>query len=169
MPSLIVPLRCLLFALLLAAVPMSPASAEDETPVPVWTVPAGWTKLDQQKPMRFATYKAGDGATAVEVVLSTFPGEVGGLWANVNRWRGQVALAPIPQDQLAANVTPFEAPGFTGNTMRLKGETQHMLGAMIKDTKNERTWFVKITGTPAAIDAQEAAFIAFAKSFAPAK
>lgn len=144
---------------------VSTALIAEEIPVPAWTVPAGWTKLDQQKPMRFATYTAGDGANAVEVALSSFPGEVGGLLANINRWRGQVGLAAIPQDQLAANVTPFEVPGFTGNTMRLKGEAQHMLGAMIKDTKNERTWFVKITGTPAAIDAQEAAFLAFAKSF----
>jgi hypothetical protein len=148
---------------------LSTAVSAEEIPTPAWTVPTGWTKLEQQKPMRYATFTAGEGATAVEVVLSTFPGDVGGLWANVNRWRGQVALAPIPQEQLAANVTPFEVPGFTGNTMRLKGEAQHMLGAVIKDTKNERTWFVKVIGTPAAIDAQEAAFLAFAKSFAAGK
>lgn len=148
---------------------VSSAAFAEEVPTPSWTVPAGWTKLDQQKPMRFATFTAGEGANAVEVALSSFPGDVGGLWANVNRWRGQVALAPIPQEQLAANVTPFEVPGFTGNTMRLKGETQHMLGAAIKDTKNDRTWFVKVTGSPVAIDAQEVAFVAFAKSFAPAK
>lgn len=144
---------------------MSTSLIAEETQAPAWTVPAGWTKLDQQKPMRYATYMAGEGAAALEVALSVFPGDVGGLHGNVNRWRGQVGLAPLPQDQLAANVTPFEVPGFTGHTMRLKGETQHMLGAAIKDTKNERTWFIKITGAPAAIDAQEAAFIAFAKSF----
>lgn len=140
-----------------------------EDAAPAWTVPAGWIKLDGEKPMRVATFKAGEGATAVEVAISVFPGDVGGLLGNVNRWRGQVGLGPITQDQLAANVTPFEVPGFAGNTMRLKGEAQHMLGAAIKEVKAERTWFIKITGTPAAIDAQEAAFIAFAKSFVPAK
>lgn len=160
--------RRLLLSLTLITCLAATAGAED-VPVPGWTVPAGWAKLEQQKPMRYATYKAGEGATAVEVVLSTFPGDVGGLHANVNRWRGQVGLPPITPDELAANVKAFEVPGFTGNTMRLKGDTQHMLGAAIKDTANERTWFVKITGTPAAIDAQEAAFLEFAKSFKPAK
>lgn len=153
--------------LLLGAL-VAPLSAED-TGAPTWTVPAGWTKLDGEKPMRVATFKAGDGANAVEVAISVFPGDVGGLFGNVNRWRRQVGLAPITQDQLAANVTPFEVPGFTGHTMRLKGEAQHMLGAAIKEVKAERTWFVKIQGIPAAIDAQEAAFVAFAKSFVPAK
>ncbi|HEX3133778.1 MAG TPA: hypothetical protein VHX44_09385 [Planctomycetota bacterium] len=159
--------RFLLSAVVLLT--LSTTLIAEEIPTPTWTVPAGWTKLDQQKPMRYATFTAGEGATAVEVVISTFPGDVGGLWANVNRWRGQVALAPIPQDQLAANVTPFEVPGFTGNTMRLKGEAQHLLGAVIKDTMNERSWFVKLIGSPAAIDAQEALFLAFAKSFAAGK
>ena len=79
--------------------------AEDDLPVPAWSVPAGWTKLDQQKPMRYATFVAGEGAGKIEVVLSTFPGDVGGLIPNINRWRGQVGLGPITQDQLAANAT----------------------------------------------------------------
>lgn len=149
--------------LLLGVLLVAPLSAEDAAPT--WTVPAGWSKLDGEKPMRVATFKAGEGANAVEVAISVFPGDVGGLLGNVNRWRGQVKLAPLTQEQLAANVTPFEVAGFAGNTMRLKGEVQHMLGAAIKEVKAERTWFIKILGTPEAIEAQEAAFVAFAKSF----
>lgn len=156
--------RRLLLSLALMTCLSATAGAED-VPIPAWTVPAGWTKLDQQKPMRYATFVAGEGATKVEVVLSTFPGDVGGLIPNINRWRGQVGLGPITQEQLAANTTAFENPGFSGYTMRLKGETQHMLGAVIKDAKADRSWFVKITGAPAALDAQEAAFVEFAKSF----
>ena len=154
--------------LLLGVSLVAPLSAEDVAS-PTWTVPAGWSKLEGEKPMRVATFKAGEGANAVEVAISVFPGDVGGLLGNVNRWRGQVKLAPLTQEQLAANVTPFEVAGFAGNTMRLKGEAQHMLGAAIKEVKAERTWFIKILGTPEAIEAQEAAFLAFAKSFVPAK
>ena len=149
--------------LLLSVLLVAPLSAEEA--VPTWTVPAGWSKLEGEKPMRVATFKAGEGANAIEVAISVFPGDVGGLLGNINRWRSQVKLGPITQDQLAANVTPFEVAGFAGNTMRLKGEPQHMLGAAIKEVKAERTWFIKILGTPAAIEAQEAAFVAFAKSF----
>ncbi len=136
---------------------------------PAWTVPAGWTKVEGDKPMRVATYRAGEGEHAVEVALSVFPKDVGGLLGNVNRWRRQVQLAPIAEAQLAETVTPFQVSGFTGHTMRLKGDPQHMLAAAIFETAADRTWFVKIQGTPAVIDAQEAAFMAFAKSFVPAK
>ncbi len=158
--------QMLFLSILLVA---TPSALLAEEAAPTWTVPVGWAKLDGEKPMRVATFKAGEGANAVEVAISVFPGDVGGLLGNVNRWRGQVKLAPLTEDQLAANVTPFEVSGFTGNTMRLKGEAQHMLGAAIKEVKAERTWFIKILGTPAAIEAQEAAFVAFAKSFVPAK
>lgn len=162
--------RALRFVLVfVCALAVSPVLHAEDVPVPTWTVPAGWSKLDQQKPMRHATFVAGEGATKVEVVLSTFPGDVGGLIPNINRWRGQVGLGPITQDQLAANTTAIENPGYAGYTMRLKGEAQHMLGAIIKDAKADRSWFVKITGTPAALDAHEAAFTAFAKSFGAAK
>ena len=140
-----------------------------EVAAPAWVVPAGWTKLEAEKPMRVVTYRAGEGANAVEVAVSVFPGDVGGLLGNVNRWRRQVGLDAITQDQLAANVQSFENPGYTGSTMRLKGETQHMLGAAIKDVKGDQTWFVKIQGAPAAIEAQEAAFLVFAKSFSAEK
>jgi hypothetical protein len=156
---------CPLIALACLLAMATLSHAADEAPVPTWTVPAGWTKVEQQKPMRYATLTAGEGTNKVEVVLSTFPGDVGGLIPNINRWRGQVGLGPITQDQLAANATAFANPGFTGYTMRLKGEAQHMLGAIIKDAKADRSWFVKVTGAAAALDAQEAAFIAFAKSF----
>ncbi len=160
---------CWSFSVLLLLLALVPVASAEDAPMPAWVVPAGWTKQEGEKPMRVATYRAGEGANAVEVAISVFPGDVGGLLGNVNRWRRQVALEPITQEQLAANVQPFENPGFTGTTMRLKGEAQHMLGAVIKDVKGERTWFVKIQGVPAAIDAQEAAFLAFAKSFAQAK
>lgn len=160
---------CWPFSVLFLLLALVSAAVAGDAPAPTWVVPAGWTKLEGDKPMRVATYRAGEGANAIEVAISVFPGDAGGLLGNVNRWRGQVKLAPLTQEQLAANITPFEVTGFAGNTMRLKGEAQHMLGAAIKDTKNERTWFVKIMGSPAAIEAQEATFIAFAKSFAPGK
>jgi hypothetical protein len=167
------PLRCsfasvlLVMAVLVVGSPV--CSAADEAPVPAWNVPAGWQKLEGQRPMRFATFRAGEQESATDVVVSHFPGDVGGLLANVNRWRQQVGLDPVTPATLPEVVTPFENPGFSGHTMRLKGAEQHMLAAAIFDTQGQRTWFVKITATPAIIDQQEAAFLAFVKSFAPAK
>jgi hypothetical protein len=30
-----------------------------------------------------------------EVTVSAFPGDTGGLLANLNRWRGQIGLEPV--------------------------------------------------------------------------
>src|SRR5688572_31734231 len=110
----------------------APAAGEAGGP---WKVPAGWRQDARQRPMRFATFLIGEGDAAVEVAVSQFPGDVGGLLANVNRWRGQVGLAPVTEAELPSIVQPFENPGFKGVTMRLNGPTQHMLAAAITEEK----------------------------------
>jgi hypothetical protein len=154
--------RLLLAILLLACCAL--ARAED-VPHPTWTVPAGWQKVEGERPMRVATFTLAGG----EVAISQFSGNAGGLLANVNRWRGQVGLAPVAEAELAEVAQKFEVPGFTGQTMHLKGADKHLLGAAIYEPKADRTWFVKLLGPAALADQQEAAFVAFAKSFTPAK
>ena len=134
-----------------------------------WTLPAGWTQDPTQRPMRYATFKAGEGATAAEIAVTQFPGDVGGLRRNVDRWRDQIGLPAVTDEQLATEVQPFSSPGFKGHTMRLRGPQQHMLGAAIFEEAANRTWFVKMTGSPEAADKHEAEFFAFAKSFGQAK
>src|SRR5688572_23362445 len=119
-----------------ATSPSSPSTAAAPSePGGPWKVPAGWRQDARQRPMRFATFLIGEGDAAVEVAVSQFPGDVGGLLANVNRWRGQVGLAPVTEAELPSIVQPFENPGFKGVTMRLNGPTQHMLAAAITEEK----------------------------------
>jgi hypothetical protein len=154
--------RLLLAVLLLACCAI--VRAED-VPHPTWTVPAGWQKAEGERPMRIATFTLAGG----EVAVSQFSGNAGGPLANINRWRGQVGLAPVAEAELAEVAQKFEIPGFTGLTMHLKGADKHLLGAAIYEPKADRTWFIKLLGPAALADQQEAAFIAFAKSFVPAK
>jgi hypothetical protein len=53
--------------------------------------------------------------------------------------------------------------------MHLKGEANHMLGAIIFDETGDRTWFVKATAAAKAVEANAAGFEAFAKSFTKPK
>ena len=152
--------------LLLIAGATNRVQAEDAAiPLPTWTVPAGWQKAEGQRPMRVATFTIAGG----EIAVSQFGGNGGGLLANVNRWCGQVGRAAVTAEQLPDIAPQFEIPGFVGNTMHLKGAEKHMLGAVIYEPKADRTWFVKLLSTPALADQQEAALIAFAKSFVQAK
>jgi hypothetical protein len=65
-----------------------------------WDAPKHW----HEKPasgMRLATYiipdKEGDG----EVSIVSISGPAGGLLSNLNRWRGQLQLPPVTQNELA--------------------------------------------------------------------
>lgn len=142
-----------------------PTDAQAQSADGPWTVPQGWTKESQPRPMRIATFIAGEGDNQIEIAVSQFPGDVGGLLANVNRWRQQIGLEPITEADLPSVVEPFENPGYKGHTMHLKGPSRHMLAAAITDEQANAMWFVKATTTPAQAEAHAADVKQFARSF----
>ena len=115
--------------------------------------------------MRFATFRAAREGKAIDIVVSQFPGDVGGLLANVNRWRQQVGLEPVDEAKLPSVVTPFTSGAMTGHTMVIEGAGQHMLAAAISERAADRTWFVKAMAAPDVATAHRADVEAFAKSF----
>jgi len=65
-----------------------------------WTRPDGWSDQPLSE-MRLGSFKVdGPNATSADVSVIAFPGEAGGLISNINRWRGQLQLAPLDEDQL---------------------------------------------------------------------
>ncbi len=143
--------------------PERPA-AQADTAWP-WVVPAGWRAVPGERPMRLATYEIPVDGGAVEVAVTRFPGDVGGMLANVNRWLGQIGLPPVGQDDLDAMLEPFENPGFVGVVMRLEGPETHMLAASIHEAAMDRTWFVRVSGDPDQMNLVETEVFAFARSF----
>src|ERR1700731_1053301 len=66
-----------------------------------WTRPDGW-KEQPLSEMRLGSFKVdGSNAASADISVIAFPGEAGGLISNINRWRGQLQLAPLEEDQLA--------------------------------------------------------------------
>jgi len=138
-----------------------------------WTAPAGW----QPKPlgaMRKGSYIiAGDAGATADLSITAFPGTVGGEFANVNRWRGQLALPPIAESDLGAAVTHLSANGLTFTLVDLVGigaaNPQRMLGAMAPF--EGAMWFFKLSGSDALVAATKPAFLDFirtVRSAAPA-
>ena len=110
-----------------------------------WELPEGWKQQEGNSPLRFAEINTGDNLV---LVVSRFPGDVGGTLANVNRWRAQLNLKPVDEKELGKVTKPVQA----GSTQALlvdftsdSGE-QRMLGLILPDKKNQRTWFFKLTG-----------------------
>lgn len=131
----------------------------------VWDVPASWTQDPSPREMRVATFLAPvEGQDAVEVVLTSFPGDVGGLLANVNRWRGQVGLGPVAADDLV-NHLAIGAGDFGQFIMvREIGENDmKVVGASVKPGDG-RMWFVKMLAHKDVCDAIEPEFLSLVRT-----
>ena len=106
-----------------------PAAAESVSPAIRWQLPPGW----QEQPgdaVRQGSFlvTAADGAKA-DISVITFPGDVGGDLANVNRWRGQVQLPPIGDADLPKTVTGLDAPAGEFLVVDLLSEAPWRAGA----------------------------------------
>lgn len=131
-----------------------------------WTAPAHW----QDKPasaMRKATYVVpGANGAAGELAITAFPGDVGGELANLNRWRGQLALPPIAEADFAGAVTRLTVNNLPVVLVELTGgaadNPQRLLGAMVPYAG--ATWFFKLTGPAALVAAEKPAFLTFVQS-----
>lgn len=115
--------------------------------------------------MRFKTFIAQTSAGEVEIALSRFPGDVGGVLANINRWRMQVGLAEIGPEALESEVERFSPHGLQGYAAHLKGDAAHMFAAGIAQPSAGRTWFIRATTTPDKAQEIKDRFMAFARSF----
>jgi hypothetical protein len=79
------------------AVPDSPAASLASTLG--WTMPKGWTQT-RTGGVRYATLKP-EASGKIDVSVVVLPGPAGGELANVNRWRGQIGLGAIGEEELA--------------------------------------------------------------------
>lgn len=141
------------------------AAADDNQQDPAaWTVPAGWTLDPEPRPMRVATFSVRVNESPVEVAVTRFEGDVGGILANVNRWRGQMGLPHVDEGGLEATISRFGSTDWPGYSLRIAGTDQHMLAAGVFERAANRTWFARVTATPAEIDLLEHDFEAFVHS-----
>src|ERR1051325_4233494 len=81
-----------------------PSSEDSEAPrKPNWKIPDGWTEQPAPQMLLGKFEVQAEGGRA-EITISTFPGDGGGLLANVNRWRKQVGLKEFVEADLVKNV-----------------------------------------------------------------
>ncbi|MCB1174580.1 MAG: hypothetical protein KDK39_13500 [Leptospiraceae bacterium] len=64
-----------------------------------WNMPAGWSVRDGDA-MRLASFSAPGPAGEADVSIVRLAGDGGGLAANINRWRGQIQLAPLAENTI---------------------------------------------------------------------
>ena len=129
---------------------------------PKWAeLPAGWTAGAPNAMRKGSWIVAGPGGSQAEVAVTVFPGNVGGTTANVNRWRGQLGLAPATEADIQAAAQPGKVGADAGQYFRFDATDGKKAMVAMMVPKNDSTWFFKFTGDRDAVNAQTAAFLKF--------
>lgn len=132
-----------------------------------WTKPEPWTELAPTA-FRKGNYVYEDETEGkVEITVSSFPGDVGGTLANVNRWRGQAGLGSISQEELAASLTDLTIDGQTGQLVDILPEDDDPQAARIVAAifmYRGESWFFKMSGPQSVVDTQKPVFDTFIQS-----
>lgn len=124
-----------------------------------WKTPASW-KEEAPGAMQEAKFTAANGKAVI--TISIFPGETGGLRANVDRWRRQIGLGPISDEELPKVQIPLDLPGATATVVDMNGKEQRLVVALV--VRGASSWFFKLLGEPAAVGTEKKAFLEFVKT-----
>ncbi len=104
-----------------------------------------------------ALYRPASGGS---VSISKFPGDAGGIPANVNRWRKQIGLEPTSEP--VGDIIALESGDSHAKWFELKGETESILAAVVP--VGAETWFFKLSTTNSSLEAGRPEFISLLKS-----
>jgi hypothetical protein len=146
-----------------------PAVASPDAAALSWDAPAGWSRVGSS-PMRLVTFALGRNGDT-ECYVAVLSGSAGGLAANVNRWRQQMAQPELSAPEIAAlEVIPML--GTQGRLVRIRGDFTGMDGAAKSGAMmlgaicelQDQAVFVKMVGPAADVAAEEGRFAAFCRS-----
>ncbi len=128
-------------------------------PDATWQAPGHWVEAPGSA-MRKGTFQL-DADT--ELAITAFPGDVGGLLANVNRWRNQIGLGAVSAEELAADSQSHPVGGFPGTIVFMAPDNpttgNGIMGAIV--SLPSATWFFKVTGPVSTLEAERNTFDAF--------
>lgn len=123
-----------------------------------WEAPEGWA-YEAGSGMRFGTFKFEVAGEPAECTLVKLGAMAGGLGPNVNRWRGQIGLANVSEDDIKASM--IELDGKMGKVQMTElinpdDSSKAILATIING--EGFTLFVKIMATQKQIEAAKADF-----------
>ena len=151
-----------------------PATMPDGLPVPdnsgqptlQYTLPAGWEKKAPSQ-MRVASFGISQDGKQADVSVIPLGGMAGTDPANVNRWRGQVGLATLPDAEVAGLAEKVSVGDQPADLYDLAGtptggDAQRIVGVIFH--RDDTSWFFKMTGDAGLVEQEKIAFVAFLKS-----
>ncbi|MBO6513374.1 MAG: hypothetical protein JJ974_05360 [Phycisphaerales bacterium] len=124
-----------------------------------WIAPETWTRQEASGSMRIATYQSENG---IEIAVTAFPGDVGGLLANINRWRGQIGLPPTDEEGMIDDIQITDSKRVI--VVDIPAEDTRLIGTLI-NVGDGKTWFAKAIGATAELELIKADIVQFSESF----
>jgi hypothetical protein len=131
-----------------------------------WTIPAQWHQESNPRRMILAVFHPNNREHKPDIEVSSFSGDVGGVLANVNRWRQQIGLPPVSDETLHEHIEFINTQGSFGGMIDAHNpQTGRRTVAVIIQVGTERSWFIKATGDDALVTDQKQLIRQFAESF----
>lgn len=114
-----------------------------------WTTPSAWEELEPGN-MLMANFNVIDSSKnkSTNISISMFPGNVGGIENNVNRWRNQINLKPQTMVEISKYIQDTTLPLLGDAQIVNLNNPQNNQGmkVVIIPNQNNQTIFVKMMG-----------------------
>ncbi len=135
---------------------------------PDWKVPANWKEIPGGQFLVAKYQVTGAGNAQAVINVSTSMGDGGGALANVNRWRGQLGLAPWDEAELVKRAKGLQVASGKAVEVDIKGTDPatkqgfRVLAAIVSISGD--TWFYKMMGDEKVVEQESAAFTKFVQT-----
>ena len=146
----------------------APATAANDAAAIHWTIPNGWKQLPGNE-MRYCSFAVSADHPDLQLTVVPLAGNGGSLLSNINRWEGQIGLAPSSEADLKGLLSMITVAGApvvifdrTGPQPTDHTQPKRILAAIFSTT--DRTWFFKLAGANDLIEGQKSAFDGFIRS-----
>ncbi len=129
---------------------------------PTWETPKHW-KAGKASSMRVGSYSIEDAnGKVLDFSITTFPGDVGGLLPNVNRWLEQVGLEAIDENNLDSYLSAIRVDQKDAHLLIAENTAQSVYGALLFG--KSQSWFFKLIGDSGLARVEKENFLALLDS-----
>lgn len=131
-----------------------------------YDVPKDWTAA-KLPPFAVAAFTAKKDSQEAQITVSPLGRGAGGLLSNVNRWRAQINLPEISEDELKSAVKPYQVDGQPAQMVQLVGPeaaSPRLAITVVMFDRGEATWFLRMRGDAKLVSDEQTNFEKFAGS-----
>ncbi|MGV3532039.1 MAG: hypothetical protein ACO1QR_06685, partial [Chthoniobacteraceae bacterium] len=148
----------------------APAPSRPAPPPKAWDVPPGWQSTDPGQ-VSAANFVLKNEQGEASINVTPLPNMAGKEELVVNLWRQQVGQEPLAGEAVAAALTSVPVGKAEGKSFEISGSREGKPSLIVTAMLHEEnvSWFFKLSGDQAVVEAQKPVFFEFLKSVRPAE